>query len=547
MNRNNTPHTARPRGLYQAMILLVLAMAGPFPATSQTVNGIFPAGSTIYGKTYNEWCIAFHQWLGSLEVNHHPTFDTADLSTGQSGPVWFLQGLNADPNRPGIVPAGTAMLLMLARGFSDPTGCPPWPGWTEEFGRTYLANDLDQVYNCSYEIDGAQFVIPLPEYRFQPPAFTLVTPPNSNILQILEGEPCYNDYSATPTPWTVNGAVSDDIAVMLTPLPIGSHTVSCSLQHPTAGTFHCNYYLTVVETNLGNASVFPPDSAPYGKTSAQWSAAKYKWAYSLPRDRNPLADTAALSEGQSGDVWFLGGTLKTTTNVDGVVWGTAARYGTVPDGKALFVPLIDVESATAEGHGTNGQLWARSQFLINRATNVSAVIDGQPVNNVEHYRVRSPEFTWGPLPANNVFADTSRFAAGLISQSVADGYYLMLRPLPLGTHTLNFKGGIRTSTTKGDPSNFEFEQDITYYLTVTPAALSLARSGSNWVLSWSEFSTTYRLQESTSLASANWADAASTRMTNGNVVSVSVADSANQTFYRLAPPISGGPHQRASR
>ena len=46
--------------------------------------------------------------------------------------------------------------------------------------------------------------------------------------------------------------------------------------------------------------------------------------------------------------------------------------------------------------------------------------------------------------------------------AVSDGYWVMLRPLRSGRHTLNFGGRV------GDPARPDFELDITYEITVLP-------------------------------------------------------------------------------
>ena len=251
------------------------------------------------------------------------------------------------------------------------------------------------------------------------------------------------------------------------------------------------HQVTVVAANLGNPGIAAPESAPHGKTYSQWTAEHWKWLYSMPVNKHPLFDTASVSEGQSGDVWFLGGTF-TTTSSNGVVVGSALRNVTLPEGKALFFPLIDVESATAEGNGTNGaQLSAASQFFVDHANSLSCVIDGQPAQNLDQYRTQSPLFTWGPLPANNTFGDPANFPAGLTSQSVADGYWLMLNPLVPGSHTIHFTGGLTLSTAKGDPFDFDFRLDITYHLTVVPPSGVLpanstfaGKNYTDWSVAW---------------------------------------------------------------
>lgn len=207
----------------------------------------------------------------------------------------------------------------------------------------------------------------------------------------------------------------------------------------------------------GNPGVIPPNARPYGKTYGEWSAKWWQWAYSLPVDQNPLFDSTGCANGangQSGPVWFLTGVIN--------VSGSASRTCTVPAGKALFFPILNVECATLEGNGsTEAELRGCTDFFMGFVTNVAAEIDGVPVQNMQRYRASSPLFTYGPLPDNNVL-QLFGFTApeGTTSLSVADGFYLMLAPLSVGQHTLHYTG------TFGDPINFTL--DITYYLTIVP-------------------------------------------------------------------------------
>ncbi len=217
-----------------------------------------------------------------------------------------------------------------------------------------------------------------------------------------------------------------------------------------------------------NPGILPPGSSPYGKTYGEWSAEHWKWLYSLPADHHPLFDTADCSTGQSGQVWFLGGTFTTVSPSPGVVVGNATRNCTVPAGKALFFPLIDAECATAEGNGTtDAELRACAKSIIDHAANLSCVIDGQALQGLASYRAQSPLFTWGPLPANNVFQDPVNFPAGTTSPSVSDGYFVMVAPLSAGSHTIHFKGSV-VFTQAQDGFNFTFSLDITYHLSVMP-------------------------------------------------------------------------------
>jgi hypothetical protein len=202
-----------------------------------------------------------------------------------------------------------------------------------------------------------------------------------------------------------------------------------------------------------NPGVLPPQSRSHGATYGEWSARWWQWAYSLPADQNPFFDETGCANGangQSGSVWFLTGVLNTS--------GVAERTCTVPTGKALFFPLINVECSTVEAPPFYGadeeELRACAQsFAI---ADVFATIDGTAVQNLgdpSPYSVESPLFTF-TLPENNVLG----LPAGE-AQSVSSGYYLMLAPLSAGEHTVHFGGRY---------PDFDFALDITYHLNVMP-------------------------------------------------------------------------------
>ncbi len=216
-----------------------------------------------------------------------------------------------------------------------------------------------------------------------------------------------------------------------------------------------------------NSAVAPVNSKPYGLTYGEWSALQWQWVFSLPANGNPLLDTADCSAGQAGQVWFLGGTFASIEIAPGVILGEADRDCTIPSGTALFFPLIDVECSTLEGNGeTEAELRDCANFFADfiGPSTVFLEIDGAPAD-MSGYRVESPLFEYGPLPDNNLFQLFGFDAPeGTTSPFVSDGYFAMVKPLPVGTHTLHF-GGVSDYTSIGGPV---FIQDISYTITVVP-------------------------------------------------------------------------------
>jgi hypothetical protein len=77
----------------------------------------------------------------------------------------------------------------------------------------------------------------------------------------------------------------------------------------------------------------------------------------------------------------------------------------------------------------------------------------------------TPLFEWGPLPQNNVFQFLGLNApAGTTSPAVGVGYFLLLEPLSVGQHVINY-GFV------GNPPG------ITFNITVVPEPTSLMIHG----------------------------------------------------------------------
>ena len=222
------------------------------------------------------------------------------------------------------------------------------------------------------------------------------------------------------------------------------------------------------DDDRGNAGVFPPQSHPFGKSMADWSAEHWKWVYSLPVDHHPLYDTAPVGTGQPfRHVWFLGGTYTATPDADGNIAAIANRQVSIPAGTALFFPITDAEASVLEGNGTTeAELRATAEYLEDHAQDMTCTIDGKVVRRLDNRRVQSPLFTIGPVPANNVFEASGVPAPeGTTTSSVSDGVFVMVEPLCAGRHTIHFTGSI-VFTEAEDGFNFVFAQDITYHITV---------------------------------------------------------------------------------
>ena len=202
------------------------------------------------------------------------------------------------------------------------------------------------------------------------------------------------------------------------------------------------------------AHVIKPNSpnthALYQSLAADW----WNWALSFPLATNPLLDGTGESGhlGQEGPIWYLAGTFG----------GSATRTLTVPEGKALFFPIINSVFWVPEDGETEDDVRALANANVDVVTVAECTVNGKTVKNIfSQQRVETPGFTLS-LPAGAILDELGAYAPGDRFPAVADGYWVLLSPLRAGTHIVRFRGVV------GDPDSPAFETEVTYYLIVVP-------------------------------------------------------------------------------
>lgn len=202
-----------------------------------------------------------------------------------------------------------------------------------------------------------------------------------------------------------------------------------------------------------------------GRTIGEWSAAWWQWTWSavdgdgVSAPQHPLLDfTGEYADvGQSGPVYFLGGSF---------LPGVYHRSIRVPAGKALFFPLLNSSADNYICGAFDPKLSINVlRALIEGAQNdpdeLLLEIDGKAVGNLERFRVTSSVYSVflseGGLCTPTAANFTYTTQPGEYMQQVSDGYYVMVKPFPRGTHTIRLGG---TSAGGG------FFLDVTYDITV---------------------------------------------------------------------------------
>jgi hypothetical protein len=196
------------------------------------------------------------------------------------------------------------------------------------------------------------------------------------------------------------------------------------------------------------AGVVAPGAEIGGRTIGEWTAEWWIWGFSFPFGAGPLEDV-------TGELGYLG-------DVGGPVFFLGASGGSpvnwtmsVPGGQYILFPLLTGIDWLGDGR-TEAQLLADLLAANDGITGLYATLDGVPLTNLSLHRVLSPWFDF--------FSPDAGFLPMGTYRGIADGYWIMLEPLPAGTHTLSFGGRL---------DEFAFAADTNVSLTATPEPQSL--------------------------------------------------------------------------
>jgi hypothetical protein len=178
----------------------------------------------------------------------------------------------------------------------------------------------------------------------------------------------------------------------------------------------------------------------YNELAGKWT----NWLAAEPIATNPAFDPDGrfCDRNQEGSVWFLASTFE----------GVVDRTCEVPEGKAIFVSLGGVFVSFAPEFPAAGDPCLQMATSLEKvrcdvnddvpvapAISFEVSLDGVPVKDLFAYRAQSePQGFTLRVPDPSFLTDLG-FAAGNRSSAVADGYFLFLKPLSPGEHTLSLR------------------------------------------------------------------------------------------------------------
>jgi hypothetical protein len=186
-----------------------------------------------------------------------------------------------------------------------------------------------------------------------------------------------------------------------------------------------------VNVNAQIAELVAPDVKVAGRSQNEWGDRWWQWAFSFDSADSPVADRTGenCQLKQEGDVWFLAGTYGSARTI---------RKCTVPAGKHLFFPLVNYiyYPRSLDSKPKCDALKRKAAELTEDVSLLVLELNGKRASGLEKHRFSSDAcFNLG----------VRRVPVRDMSPAAANGYFVMLKPLPPGKYDLNFGGQVSSN------------------------------------------------------------------------------------------------------
>ena len=210
-----------------------------------------------------------------------------------------------------------------------------------------------------------------------------------------------------------------------------------------------------------DSKIFPNDSSPYGISFKDWIGKWWQWYTSVPKTLSPnypdypghiIDQKCSVGQDVSSPVFFLFNPLVDEPSPE--------RACDIPKDKAIMLPIISAESDTGDPEQTDKSETGMIQSATsgNDYAAISVKLDGLKLNFNEDPKLRAvSDFFNISLPEHNIWEEKE--VPGTY-KGVAEGYFLFLKPLSEGNHTLYYE----VATNPPNPN--VYAQAVTYHLNV---------------------------------------------------------------------------------
>jgi hypothetical protein len=199
-----------------------------------------------------------------------------------------------------------------------------------------------------------------------------------------------------------------------------------------------------------NSAVYSKESTPFGVPYKDWVARWWQWNVDIPSLQHPRDHYTAekCTVNQNGSVWFI----------PDILTGKEERPCTIPEGKAILVPLLTGECDSAESPSQSDADLRQCSTAGDEYGAISATLDGKKIENLDSYRTATDFFNI-TFVKDNIFDVPAGTYRG-----VADGFFVFLKPLSVGNHELQ----VKTSVTNPTTPSFNYASEGIYHLKISP-------------------------------------------------------------------------------
>lgn len=214
-----------------------------------------------------------------------------------------------------------------------------------------------------------------------------------------------------------------------------------------------------------NAEVVAPGQTLFGKSYNELTGEWANWVQIEPPGTNPSLDPDGryCDLNQQGKIWFLAGTFGGLLGEDPI----PHRFCEIPAGKGVFFPIFSFVSFAPEftvmfpdpdcdvlvPELDEVRCDVNNDIPIAPFVGLEVMLNGEPVPDLFAYRVQSQAsgftFRSGPVFEEFGIPQGDRFPA------VSDGYWILLKPLPPGIHTVSFSADFNTDGTPDLGAHYE--------------------------------------------------------------------------------------------
>lgn len=199
-----------------------------------------------------------------------------------------------------------------------------------------------------------------------------------------------------------------------------------------------------------NSMLFTKDSKPYGSSYGDWITKWWQWNIGIPPSQHPREHFSpqTCTTNQTGPVWFL----------PDILTGKEDRNCTIPQGKAILVPLLtgfcdddNTDPTVKTDEGLRKCAMAGDEYGV-----ISAKLDGIDLQNLDQSRTQSNFFNL-TVPKDNF----CNCVPGTF-KSMVDGFFVFLKPLPVGNHNLT----LTTSVSNPLSPSYNYAAESDYHLDI---------------------------------------------------------------------------------